>query len=260
MENKIKIFLKLSVFVLIVFSLLSCAGNGIKFPLNEKQNLTGYLFKPEGKGPFPAVLLMHGCGGLNVSYEQWAERLVREGYAVFMVDSLSGGRFSNLCTGGRPTPDERAYDAIAARRYLESQSFINSRKIALIGFSHGAVTALHTATNEQLFGDGKEFQAIVAFYPYCRIPGNNAAKLLSPLMILIGEKDDWCPARHCLEYRNYFQNSFPEMSLKIYPGAYHGFDFPNTDITYMGHILKSDKNALEDSIVMVKNFLNKYLR
>ena len=96
--------------------------------------LAGELFKPLGAGPFPAVLALHGCGGLydrdgslNPRHADWAERLVREGFAVLLPDSFGSRGIGSQCSlrnrqvrAGR----ERVTDALVAKAYLERRSDI----------------------------------------------------------------------------------------------------------------------------------------
>ena len=100
------------------------------------------------------------------------------------------------------------------------------------------------------------FRAAVAFYPYCGRPMHN---LNSPLLILIGEKDDWTLAENCL-------NNMPseptehEVILKVYPGAYHAFDWEGMDRLYKSHRLLYEPTAAQDSIIQAKSFLAKHLK
>ncbi len=104
---------------------------------------------------------------------------------------------------------------------------------------------------------GKEvipFKAAVAFHPYC---GKFLDNLSSPLLILIGEKNDW-GALNCSS----FMPSKPakhEVTLKVYPGAYHEFDWKGKDEVHKGHRILYDPVAAGDTIFQVKNFLAKYL-
>ena len=147
---------------------------------------------------------------------------------------------------------------MAAKRYLETQPVIDKNRIAVIGYSHGGVAALHTALNANF--SKNPFQAVIAFYPYCNpvlLP--IAGKNFTPLMILIGEKDDWCPAKMCEDYEQFLKGGANEFVLKVYPGATHFFDKPGGTEYYGGHVMTRDEAAIKDATVMVRNFLKKYL-
>jgi dienelactone hydrolase len=260
MKKIIVVFLCLSLFF---FS--SCAGPKIisepkiTFPLNSNQNLVGDLSKPEGNGPFPAVILLPGCAGPQYNISDWENILVKEGYVTFDVDSLSPRGVSNVCSNpekDKPTSVDRVADTFAAKHYLETLPFIDKKRIAVIGFSHGGITALIIALSRS---SEKHFKEIIAFYPYC-FPIDPSKKFLSsPLMILSGGNDDWCPAKLCEAYPEILKGLNHEIVLKVYPGAYHAFDNTAPGIMeYMGHKFGRDESAAADSIVMVKNFLHKY--
>ena len=109
--------------------------------------LAGVLFKPEGEGPFPAVVGMHGCGGLFnkkgavVARETaWAHMLTERGYVVLFPDSFGSRGVTKACADGGPDARpwaERSEDAYAALLYLQSLLFVIGDRVALMGWSHG---------------------------------------------------------------------------------------------------------------------------
>jgi dienelactone hydrolase len=195
------------------------------------------LLTPQGAGPFPAVVVMHGCDGVNENTRRWAGRLVGWGYAALIVDSLRSRGLSNVCGRGNVLPAAaRANDAIEAKSYLRSLPNIAKDRIGLIGFSHGAGAALAT---------GGAFAAVVAFYPWC------AGSQPRNALILIGSADDWTPASRC--------QGEAGTNLKVYPGATHAFDAPRADRTYLGHHLAYDAAAAADAIDRTRRFLSSHL-
>ena len=261
MKKSIVIFLCLSLFFLSSWAEAQItSGTKISFPLNSSQNLTGNLTKPESNGPFPAVILLHGCGGGQYNISNWEDILVKEGYVTFAVDSLGPRGISSNCSSPqeKPTFMDRVSDAFAARHYLETLPLIDKERIAVMGFSHGGVTALIMALYPSA---EKPFKEIIAFYPYCFPIDLSNKTLTSPLMILIGDKDDWCPSKLCKAYPEILKGLNNEIVLKVYPGAHHAFDKTVPGLTsYAGHTMGRDERALADSIVMVKNYLRKYLK
>ena len=219
--------------------------------------LTGRLTKPQGKGEFPAVILLHGCGGIQSREALWVKQLINWGYVTLQVDSFEPRGHTNICSSTHIIPPKtRAQDAHNARSYLARLPFVDRNRIAVMGWSHGGWTTLHTISKKiRIQKRGNSFQATVAFYPYCDIPLED---LRTPLLILIGKLDDWCPAAMCSN-RIPSRKSANEIILKIYPGAYHGFDWEGKDFTYKGHRFLYDPAATNDAIVRVKNFLAKYL-
>jgi dienelactone hydrolase len=224
-------------------------------------NLMGRLKKPDGDGPFPAVVLLHGCGGISPKRDhRWAERLSGWGYVTLQVDSFRPRRLSSVCAySGRDAADilqQRVTDAYDAKRYLAGLPFVDRSRIAVMGWSQGGATTLQTLYQKA----DDPFRAAIAFYPSCRriLTGLN-----SPLLILIGEADDWTPAGRCVEMIPKEQAA-SEVTLKVYPGAYHGFDTLDANTNVRGstgmHHLQYHPEAEADSIIQAKAFFEKYLK
>jgi dienelactone hydrolase len=225
----------------------------------EPLMLAGELVKPEGNGPFPAVVLLYGCAGKGRVTKYWADTFASWGYAALIVDSLGPRRVKEICTDGSLQLiyySKRAQDAYDARAYLATLPFVDPARIAVAGWSHGGRTVLEVLRGERT----DRFQAAVAFYPYCDFIQN----LNAPVLILIGEMDDWTPAHLCRSSVAAQRNP-SEIVLKVYPGAYHVFDTPGTDRIMKGsggvsHRLKYDREAATDARGRVKEFLEKYLK
>ena len=215
--------------------------------------LKGYLNKPKGDGPFPAVVLLHGCAGIHERAYMWASRLNEWGYVTLIVDSLGPRGLYNVCKGGL-SPWARARDAYDAKSYLTGLPFVDGRRIAVMGFSHGGASALQTAVRS-VSPPNTPFRAALALYPYCSISPDD---LNMPLLILIGGADDWTPATLCESYKSY--QGAHEVVVKIYPGAHHFFDMPGMNTVSVGHVLKYDPAAAADANVRVRKFLAKHLR
>lgn len=218
------------------------------------ETLTGNLSKPQGDGPFPAVVLMHSCAGVNKWHHVWADRLAGWGYVAFVVDSFGPRGVKSVCGNTTLIPAHvRSQDAYAAKAYLSGLPFVDRNRISVIGWSHGGGAVLDiVVTREQK----DPFRAAIAFYPYCQYSlGDSNA----PLLILIGELDDWTPAALCK--RNMPSGkAAQEIALKVYPGTYHGFDYEGIDLMMIGHRLLYNPEALADSIPQVREFLGKHLK
>lgn len=221
----------------------------------EQQTLKGELTKPSGDGPFPAIVLLHGCSGPQPHYSEWIGRLQRWGYVSLMVNSFGPRGKSNICAPGKGhiiQPSRRAKDAYGAKLYLESLPFVDPNRIAVMGWSHGGMAVIEAVQiNEP---SSKPFKAAISYYPRC----TRLYILNSPLLVLIGEKDDWTPARLCKYYIKP-KKGWPEIILKVYPAAHHAFDQPFMLNYYMGHQVGYNPAAAVDSFKMVRVFLEKYL-
>jgi len=220
----------------------------------------GILLLPDNKPPFPAVVLMHGCGGVTQNMQAWAKRLQGWGYAALILDSFEQRGIETVCNHGYQFPGrERAKDAFAAGAYLRGRADIDAMHIGLIGFSHGGITALAASVQNRVnFYHAQPFAAVVAFYPGCPAV---APQLANDVQILIGSADDWTPAERCSEWVPLYDGATSHKPLlKIYPGALHAFDARAPLRMYMGHKLGYDAKAAEDSFKMTRGFLDSRLR
>ena len=225
-----------------------------------RSNQAGILLLPDGNPPFPAVVLMHGCGGVTQNMQVWAKRLRGWGYASLILDSFEQRGIDNVCNHGNQFPGrERAKDAFAAGAYLRTRADIDPAHIGLIGFSHGGITALAASVQNRVNAySAQPFAAVVAYYPGCPAV---APQLANDVQILIGAADDWTPAERCSNWLPlYDKTTAHKPLLKIYPGAVHAFDARAPMRVYFGHKLGYDAKAAEDSFKVTRQFLDSHLR
>ena len=210
--------------------------------------LAAVLFKPDGAGPFPAVVMLHGCGGmltrsgnLTASFTLWAERLARNGYVALLPDSLNPRGQRSLCEQQKRTileSRERVDDAYAARQWLAQQAYVATDRIGLIGWSNGASGTLYGMREIQ---PHRGFRAAVAFYPGCRTLSKKPYAPYAPLLILIGEADDWTPAAPCVEMAKRAKADGAPIDIVTYPGAHHSFDRINVPVRYRPEVRNLNK-------------------
>ena len=148
-------------------------------------------------------------------------------------------------------------DAFAAKSYLSALPYVDPENIAVVGWSMGGIAALKIIDGYFRKEGMAPFQAAVAFYPQ----SYPVYKPDTPLLILIGEKDDIChPESSKLLAKKYAeQNWQPAMSLVVYPEAGHAFDLEGIDLVWQGHHLKYDPQAAADATERTRSFLAKYL-
>lgn len=213
---------------------------------------------PQGKGPFPAVIVLHGCGGRGASQLIWAQRLNRWGYAALIPDSMTPRGVKRVCEPDAQelvTPRDRVADVGAAVAWLRTQPEIDSGRIAVLGLSHGGMTAvLATERTYAWFG----LRAAVDYYGPCI---DDAAHGNVPLLVLVGDADDWGhPAVRCEAFGKALKPEQP-FQIVIYPGVYHAFDNPEMVRTISNnHIMEYNPPAAEDSYGRVHSFLDHWVR
>lgn len=202
---------------------------------NEPARLDAAMFKPEGTGPFPAIVAMHGCSGLWSSKKEtelsprhadWGRRLAELGYVVIFPDSYGSRGLGAQCKNDDRKVEpyrERVEDANAARRYLQTLPYVKPGAVGLLGWSNGGSSVLYTVRpRDRPKADSPDFRLAVAFYPGCTaIAGKGDWATRVPLLILMGEADDWTPAAPC---KTLAAANAGSVRLVLYPGAYHDFD------------------------------------
>src|SRR5262245_8673789 len=183
------------------------------------------IFRPDGPGPYPAVLFVPGCDGFAPPmaprlYERRAAEFRGRGYLVVFVDYL-GRRGLTSCAAGSITHDDAARDVIVAATWLTTQPSVDRARIAAIGWSYGGRAVL-VALAER--GSGPlPFTRAAVFYPDCR--ALEPLKTAVPVLMLLGAEDDMTPPRLCQDVSR--RSTPPGMVTTVaYPGARHAFDVP----------------------------------
>ena len=207
--------------------------------------IQGYLSRPKGAGPFPAVVLLHTCLGLPAARAAIGERIAAWGYVALFVDDFATRGLKETCAVDF---EQALADADGALAYLASLPYVDRTRIAALGFSQGGDTALKIATR-----GAPGFKAAAAFYAPCaNVAG---ATLAMPTLILVGAKDEVTPAADCARLA---EHQTPGVAkLVVYPGAAHAFDLPEfgTGRQVMGMVLAYDRNAASRSWAELRGFL-----
>mgnify|MGYP000281859929 FL=1 len=228
---------------------------------SQKVFLSANLSKPDGEGPFPTVVMMHGCGGwqpaVRTTLSSYRDFLVKNGFAVLNLDSFGPRRNSGgeVCASFKKLKDAREYrtvDALDAFNYLKTKDFVDDDNIFLMGQSNGGSVAINVANSSR---PGLGFRAVVAYYPWCGAFGSRKVDLSSPLLVLGGAKDDWVPPQSC----NKVVSLGEELRVIIYPEAAHSFDVNMLPQRYLGKLVGYNKSAAENSRVTMLDFFNDHL-
>lgn len=253
------------------------------------------LYRPSGADPKrPAVIALHGCGGLYRSdpahrdqltarHASHADAWLNAGYVVLLPDSFRSRGIDEVCTVKASertvNPTKRKLDTLGALRWLAEQPGIARERIALAGWSMGGSTALATInggdTDVAAFVAKRAalpfFRAMVAFYPACA-PSLRSERWrpLAPTRVLIGEADDWTPAEPCVALAAKARERDWSLETKVYKGAYHGFDAPSGRLVHRADVpggvtpgrgvhVGPDPEAREDANRRVREFLRERL-
>jgi len=196
------------------------------------------VFRPEGAGPFPALVMFHGCGGLRESLRQWADQMRDLGVLVVATDSHAGRglAWEKVCSGRALLGAERAGDAWVALARVRARPDVDPARVALAGWSHGAWTLMELFALE----DGElppnleeapatelaDVAGLVLLYPYC---GLGARALFHwpravPTLMLLAEQDRIVDADACARWGEARAADGKPVTTHAYAGVDHGFD------------------------------------
>jgi len=251
----------------------------------DGKEIDGLIYKPDGKGPFEAVVMLHGAGGIFPYQLDWARQLRDEGYVVLYVDSYCKRKL--LCEHDSPdndpkrrkavnrwkeiTPQQRAADAFGAFEYLLQQNFVNKDKISLMGFSWGATSGMMSIDPrmKKIFSPARGgFHSLVAMYPNSKYwTGMRTLRRIAdvnitiPTLMLAGEKDEAESIDVYKELQQLAEKNMYPLTVVLYPDSYRKFDEKREkhSVTVNNVTLTKayNKNAHEDSIKQVFSFLSK---
>lgn len=247
--------------------------------------LDGYLFRTSRPGISPAVVFLHGCGGLisGISHKimsremDWAAKLNAAGITALMVDSFASRGSGEMCSRSGFKDWlylRRPADAHGALAYLQTLPQVAPDRIGVIGWSNGGGAVLFALgtrnSGKPASFTGPAFRAAVAFYP-----GSCSTQRMGtdwvptvPLLILTGQEDVWTPAGPCRELVDRATSRGAPIEFHAYPGAYHDFDWPGlkrrelpayTTRSGVVPIVGEDSAARADAIGRVRNFLAGHL-
>lgn len=252
----------------LVILIAGCAPH-VNFPSADTlMQVSGFLYRPDGARPFPAMVLIHHCAGVQRHVLDWAAWLKTQGYVALVIDSLGPRGSIEVCSrvSRGPSPREATLDAFGALVYLRSLPFVDGHHVGVIGWLFGGEAAWlatsasvieSVASNMRQRVDG--FRAAVAFYPWC---GSLPWDPTIPVLMLLGEADDWTGYEVCVAHAKRLQESGKTVLWKIYPGAYHSFDdFEKAGgMKYLGSTMMYDPVAASDARNRVREFLAQQLR
>ena len=204
------------------------------------------LYKPDGDGPFPALVLQHQCGGLragnwlNMSMLEWARTAVKRGYVVLQIDSLGPRGLTSVCggPGGNVNFARAVRDALQAAARLAALTYVDPQRIVFAGYSWGAMSGALLSSKRwgEALAPGPRFRAAVSFYPGCFAirPANGAPPYLAvnadidrPLLVLMGGQDTETPPSECLELLEAAKSGGAPVHWHVYPEATHCWDCEN---------------------------------
>lgn len=246
----------------------------VSFTNSSGLTLTGKLVVPDNMNPaqtYPAMVVLHGCGGLwdndkpangmKTSFNEWAHDFKLRGVVALFIDSYTPRTLVEFCDKN-PSNDsicspahERPRDAYAGLAFLKTLSYVDGSRIGVMGFSHGASTALAAIVDSNYVAKPSwkvsyqsvdytvpapvgapatgGFKTAIAYYPgagfysYFGDPYNEkSGKYLNyaPTLILGAELDNLMPATRGLVKKAKYNGAGDSIELVEYEDAKHSFD------------------------------------
>lgn len=182
-----------------------------------------------GEDRFPAVVLVHGSGGVASNVTDWAIELNKLGFVVFILDSFTGRGISNtVADQSQLSTYAMLYDAYRALEILSKHPRVDPKRIAIMGFSKGAFASHYSAMqrfNDSFAPQGVRFAAHISFYGACETTYIDDTKLTGvPVRLFHGLADDYIPAAPCKDYVQRLKAAGANAVLFEYAGAHHAFD------------------------------------
>tara|TARA_Y100000588_G_scaffold345177_1_gene392161 strand:- start:123 stop:1064 length:942 start_codon:yes stop_codon:yes gene_type:complete len=253
------------------------------FSRGDRKELDAYLYRATGSGSLPALIALHGAGGIFPYQLWWAREISKKGYSVLFVDHYcTRGHLCEITTGDDdPTrgaimknwqsvsPRQRVMDAMAAYHWLSKKTFVQKNSIGLIGWSWGGSSALFAQKFSRKFSlPNGGFKATISFYPNLKHlldtpQWSRSGPIEQPALILYGKADT-------LESQESYQTLVAagysgEIKVVGFNGAYRKFDelgdYREKYHPSVGYFPKAfNKKAFDSSQQLVTDFLHKNLR
>ena len=193
---------------------------------------------PAGGNQSPAVIALHGCGGLardrrtlDYGRNRYTKIFHDAGWGTLYLDSFGPRGQGSICAQ-KPsertlTEANRRLDALAALQWLARQADVDAKKLVLVGWSHGGQTVLASGDRrtESVANAPVLPAALVAFYPGCGAYDKQVGyQLVAPLLVMSGELDNWTPAPNCKKLSDRLAESGQPVRYVEYADSYHAFD------------------------------------
>jgi carboxymethylenebutenolidase len=228
-ELTMKKLLLLAVIVLLAASTFAAEGKPVSYKSGD-ETVQGILYTPAGKGPFPALIVIHEWWGLNDWVKDQASKLADQGYAALAIDLYRGKVATTPDMAHeimRGVPEDRAKrDLHAAFDFLASQPNVKKDRIGSIGWCMGGGYSLDVALQEPTLA------AAVINYGHLATDTDALKKINAPILGLFGAQDRGIPPADVKKFGATLDQLGKKIDIKIYDDAGHAFENPNNKEGY----------------------------
>ncbi len=225
-------FKKIAVLILaltVAVTAFAATGKQVTYKSGD-ETVTATLYTPSGKGPFPALVVIHEWWGLNDWVKDQASKLADQGYVTLAIDLYRGQVATNPDEAHqlmRGVPEDRAdRDLLAASAYLRSRNDVKPDKVGSIGWCMGGGYSLDLAVNDP------KLAAAVINYGHLATEPDTLKKINAPVLGLFGGQDKGIPPESVNKFADELKKLGKSVDVKIYPDAGHAFENPNNKAGY----------------------------
>jgi dienelactone hydrolase len=201
----------------------------------ETVNVVGHLFLPPGTDKVPAVVLVHGSGGIySALLDYWPKQFNAAGIAVFTLDMFGPRGVQSTAEDQSQVPFAAdVADVFAALRILATHPRVDAQRIALMGFSRGGTATLRAAVEKiiasQKLPDGLRYAAFIPTYAggcagVFRLVVKPGVFSTRPILFIHGDADDYTPIGPCQDYAERIGKAGTPVEFLVLEGAHHKFD------------------------------------
>jgi len=218
-----------------IYSLQTLTLTDKQFLLGAKDgksiHIGAELRLPPGTAQIPAVVLVHGSGGVGANVIGWANEFNAMGVAAFVLDCFTGrGIVQTITDQSQLSSFSMIHDAYRALELLSKHPRVDPTRIAVMGFSKGGFAALYSSMRrfQEMWAPANvEFSAYFPFYTRCDTPYIDDENVTDhPIRFFHGGADDYVPASSATGYAQRLKQAGKDVEITIYESARHSFDNP----------------------------------
>lgn len=210
-------------------SAFAAEGKPVSYKSGD-ETVQGLLYTPAGKGPFPALVVVHEWWGLNDWVKEQASKLADQGYVSLAVDLYRGKVATSPDMAHelmRGVPEDRAKrDLHAAVEFLKAQPNVKKDRIGSIGWCMGGGYALDVALQEP------DLAATVINYGHLATDPEALKKINASILGLFGGQDRGITPDDVHKFEQQLKQLGKKVEIKIYDDAGHAFENPNNQDGY----------------------------
>ena len=215
--------------LMVTIAALGADGKSVSYKSGD-ETVQGVLYTPSGKGPFPALIVIHEWWGLNDWVKEQASKLADQGYVALAID-LYRGKVATTPEMAheimRGVPEDRARrDLHSAFEFLASQPNVKKDRIGSIGWCMGGGYSLDVALDEPTLA------ATVINYGHLATDTDALKKINAPILGLFGAQDQGIPPADVHKFEQTMKQLGKKIDVKIYDDAGHAFENPNNKTGY----------------------------